>query len=292
MNTFKPMLAYSLEESDLDKLTYPIIVQPKIDGIRCVILEGKVLSRTLKPIPNDYIRGHLNCMWENLNKPYLIDGELTVGQTFQSCSSGIMSKEGVPDYEYHIFDYAQNITDLKASYFNRITNIHMEVDQTFVFTRQSLDMAERNSLLQLNEGIILRNPNAPYKFGRSTFKEGALMKFKRFEDAEAVIIGMEPQYRNDNPAEIDNLGHAKHSSHLKNMTRLNTLGAFLCIGTTGEFKGIEFKVGSGKGLTKMRRKEIWKNRSKYQGKIIKYQYQKIGSKDKPRILTFIGFRED
>lgn len=292
MNTFKPMLAYSLEESDLNKLTYPIIVQPKIDGIRCIILEGKVLSRTLKPIPNDYIRGHLNFMWENLNKPYLIDGELTVGQTFQSCSSGIMSKEGVPDYEYHIFDYAQNITDLKATYFNRITNIHMEVDQALVYTRQSLDIAERNSLLQLNEGIILRNPNAPYKFGRSTFKEGALMKFKRFEDAEAVIVGMEPQYRNDNPAETDNLGHTKHSSHQENMTPLDTLGTFLCIGITGEFKGIEFKVGSGKGLTKMRRKEIWKNRYKYDRKIIKYQYQKIGSKNKPRILTFIGFRED
>jgi DNA ligase-1 len=37
------------------------------------------------------------------------------------------------------------------------------------------------------EGICFRSPDSPYKHGRSTFKEGFLIKLKRFTTDEAVI---------------------------------------------------------------------------------------------------------
>ena len=38
------------------------------------------------------------------------------------------------------------------------------------------------------EGVMLRDPSAPYKYGRSTVRKGYLLKLKRFEDSEAEVI--------------------------------------------------------------------------------------------------------
>jgi DNA ligase-1 len=40
------------------------------------------------------------------------------------------------------------------------------------------------------------------------------------------------------------------------------------------------------------RREVWKDPDAYIGKIIKYKYQAIGSKDAPRIPIFLGFRDE
>ena len=46
----KPMLAGTLE--NLSDITYPVAISEKIDGIRALMVEGKLVSRTLKSIPN------------------------------------------------------------------------------------------------------------------------------------------------------------------------------------------------------------------------------------------------
>ena len=38
------------------------------------------------------------------------------------------------------------------------------------------------------EGLMLRDPNGIYKFGRSSVKENILLKVKEFMDDEAEII--------------------------------------------------------------------------------------------------------
>ena len=40
------------------------------------------------------------------------------------------------------------------------------------------------------EGVMLRSPLGKYKMGRSTLKEGILLKLKRFEDAEATVVAV------------------------------------------------------------------------------------------------------
>lgn len=67
------MLAHS-KSPDLETLDYPVLVQPKLDGIRAVVKDGRLLSRTLKSIPNASIRAALErTVFEGL------DGELVVG---------------------------------------------------------------------------------------------------------------------------------------------------------------------------------------------------------------------
>ena len=89
-------------EVNFDKLRYPIYTQPKLDGIRVIIKDGIVYSRSLKAIPNKYVQslfGHLHGL----------DGELIVGNptahdVFQKTTSGVMSKEGEPDVTLYAFD--------------------------------------------------------------------------------------------------------------------------------------------------------------------------------------------
>lgn len=57
---FKPLLAYTVK--DADKLDYPQMASPKLDGIRCVMQDDMPVSRTLKPIPNHYIQDELRCI--------------------------------------------------------------------------------------------------------------------------------------------------------------------------------------------------------------------------------------
>ena len=293
---FRCMLAASIDEDDLDNLDYPVYCQAKIDGIRCVILEGRALSRTLKPIPNHFIRQKLESLM--LEYPYLIDGELVVGETFQDVSSGIMSEEGEPKFIYKVFDCL--LENNSAPYCARLWNMDyciptynehlIKVFSWRADSKEDVLFHEQQALIKGYEGLIIRDQHAPYKQGRSTIREGALLKLKKFVDAEAIVVDMVEFQHNNNDLESDERGYAKRSSAQANLTPGNKLGALTVLGFNGEFKDVTFNIGS--GFTDAERIKFWNYRSKYLGKIVTYKYQKIGSLNKPRIPVFKGFRED
>jgi DNA ligase-1 len=93
------------KEADLSKVGFPQIAQPKLDGIRASVVDGKLVSRTLKPIPNASIR-------EALERPEYegFDGELIVGDPlapdcYRTTCSFVMApnKTGEP-WAFHVFD--------------------------------------------------------------------------------------------------------------------------------------------------------------------------------------------
>jgi DNA ligase-1 len=135
---------------------------------------------------------------------------------------------------------------------------------------------------------MIRDPEGPYKCGRSSVKQQYLLKIKPFEDGEAKIVGFEEQMENTNEAEKDAFGHTKRSSHKAGKVPKGTLGKFVVRRLSDD---LEFRVGTGKGLTNTLRQEIWDNQKKFLGKIIKYKHQAIGAKIAPRIAIFLGFRD-
>lgn len=48
----KPLLADDWVES---KLVFPLIGQPKVDGVRALNMVGKLTARSLKPFKNKYL---------------------------------------------------------------------------------------------------------------------------------------------------------------------------------------------------------------------------------------------
>lgn len=292
MEIKRPMLAETAK--DTSSLVYPLIATPKVDGIRCLRLLGGVVTRSLKPIPNQHIRDVLDHVL-----PFGADGEITSGSNFQECTSAVMKRSGEPRFTFQMFDLIPG-DDLEREYRHRLRDMmewygnHLDchefvtiVPPRVIWGPKELDSYEVEMLDLGYEGIMVRDPCGPYKQGRSTVREGWLLKIKRFVDAEAVIVGFIEMMHNDNEATINELGLTQRSTSKAGKRPAGTLGKFQCIDVK---TGIEFNIGTGEGLTYAMRQEIWDNRSTYLHKYMKYKYQDIGVKVAPRIPIFVGFR--
>ena len=147
-----------------DQLKFPLYVQPKLDGIRAMVVDGKLVSRTLKPIPNAYIRSILE-------KPEFegLDGELIVGaptdkDCYRNTVSGVMSEDGEPEFTYFVFDlwdsdanFTERKTALEASDF---PDAYISVVETGLATDLALLKAAEEMYVNMGlEGCILRGPD-------------------------------------------------------------------------------------------------------------------------------------
>lgn len=295
MTISRPMLAETLE--DVNALNYPIICSPKLDGIRCMKVGGKALSRKFKPIPNHYVRN-----WIEANLPDGIDGELMVkGCNFNEVQSAIMSEAGEPDFEFWAFDHVEKtLAEPFSVRYDRVRFFEQHLPAQFiavphvtVHTVEELLAFEAECLAADYEGVMIRCPDGHYKCGRSTLKQGWLLKLKRFADSEAIVLGLDELQTNTNAKEVNELGLSKRSSKKAGKVGANTLGRFR---VRDVVTGIEFEIGTGEGLTQELRKEIWENQDKYLGKLVKYKYQASGMKEgadaKPRFPVWLAFRDE
>lgn len=281
----KPMLAV---QADLDLLRYPLLASPKLDGVRALVdgYNRRLLSRSLKPIPNKHVH-------ELLAKPLLhgFDGELIVGDpwsptVYRDTVSAVMSHEGTPDVRFYVFDmwstphtYEQRWHELLRCTEPLSLPIDL-VEQAVIEDRSELNRYEEACIEKGFEGVMLRDARAPYKFGRSTVKEGYLLKLKRFEDSEAVVIGVEEEMKNNNEAQTNELGRTKRSTAKDGLVGKGTMGALVVRDVK---TGVEFNIGA--GFTAADRAQL-----DWVGKTVKYKYFPVGVKDKPRHPVYQGLR--
>lgn len=301
MTTFKPLLAETCE--DLSKLRYPVLVSPKLDGIRCVKRDGKALTRKLKPIPNDYVR-----TWVETNLPDGIDGELMLRDhraPFSDVSSAIMSRDGEPDFVFNAFDLlpSEDATDGGNPFEERYADLKAWVGPgahhlALVPHVLAETPAELQEIVDAHvdlgyEGSMVRSLSGRYKFGRSTVKEGILLKIKSFVDEEAVVVGVVEQMHNENEATRDALGNVKRSSAKAGKVGTGKLGALQCLIEAGE-NTVRFEIGT--GFTDLQRTEWWKPGHPLIGRVVKFKHQPPpgGRKptEAPRFPVFLGWRED
>lgn len=297
---FRPMLAATIEDDvALRKLLYPLIGSPKVDGIRCYCHpELGPVSRSLKPIPNVHIRSilsHPDC--KGLDGEIII-GHITAKDVFNRTTSGVMSRDGAPDFQYWTFDHYEPGSQIP--YFTRLQRSRLRVQKIRVLHEHVqglecyLDIKDANEALGHEalavergfEGLMLRHPGGPYKHGRSTFKEQSLLKLKRFIDDEATITGFQELQHNTNQKTTNALGLSERSSHRAGQSGGNVLGTLL----VSHPKYGEFGIGSGFDSTL--RGEIWRNQEKYRGKQVTFKYQACGVVDKPRFPIFLRFRPE
>jgi DNA ligase-1 len=307
-NKFKPMLAFDgslefylqeLKNSDGRRWWWSY----KIDGIRSIVMEGGTLrSRSLKPIRNKYTQ-------QLFGRPEYegLDGELVVGSSFGEgvfarTSSGVMSEGGEPDVKFLVFDdvrlaqqrpnvpysvryemLEERVLDSRSLHNNKIVLL----EQSAVSLGQHLINAEGMAYELGYEGIMLRDSYAGYKYGRSTARERGLGKLKRVTTREAVIKDFQERMHNGNVPSISPTGYQVRSSHQDNLVPMDTLGALFV--TDFDNPSWSFNVGTGFDLAM--RKEIWQNKEKYRGKIIRYKYLPYGTLEAPRHPVFMGFRD-
>ena len=281
---FRPLLAHTIE--DTGAIKYPVMVSTKLDGIRCIVIDGVAYSRSLKPIRNKYVQ---SC----IGKPDYngLDGELICGDPFapdcyRQTNSGVMAEDGEPDFTFHVFDRI----DMEAPFDMRYASLPYTmpflslVPHWLVNSEERLLEIEAELLAKGAEGIMIRSLSGGYKQGRSTVKDGILGKLKRFSDAEYVVVGFQERMHNGNLATINELGHTERSSHQENKVGRGDLGALVLAHGDSTFN-------CGTGFDDATRKEIWANRDRYMGCVVKVKSFLIGIKELPRFPVFLGFRD-
>lgn len=290
----KPMLSGKFDDFAKESLSlqYPLLGTPKMDGIRALKVNGKLLSRTFKAIPNHYIREMLEA-----DLPDNIDGELMDIRGWEHSQSSIMSRDGKPEFRFYAFDYVKD--GLSKPYSERMKDLQalklpaycVKVLPEVINNHDELLALEELFVSEGYEGLMLRRPECGYKCGRGTLRAMDLVKVKRFEDEEAVIVGYEEQMENTNEAEKDNFGRTKRSSAKAGLVGKGTLGRWNVRGIGKKWKGVEFGLGTAKGVTQEMRQAWWEKRDKLIGQIVTFKYQAAGSVDAPRIPVFKGFRD-
>lgn len=300
--TFKePMLAASLLPPDVEhtdevvyeamsRLRYPVLATLKKDGIRALRLNGTLLSRRLKQIPNRHICDKFKSL------PAGFDMELwNPGMEYNDIQSIVMSEEHEDQdkIEAHVLDWF--VPEHPNMPYN--TRIHNAVIagkgcvRAYPFrceNPQELFDFEKKCIEEQGEGICFRTPDSPYKQGRSTLNEQWLVKLSRFVRDEAVIIGFKEQMENGNKEKRDGRGHMNRSTYAHLMRGKNTLGAFIVRNKEGQV----FPIGTGVGLTDKVRQYIWDNRHSYLDRTLTYKCKAHGRLLLPRQPIFVGWRNE
>ena len=296
---FKPMLA---SPADFEILRFPLYASPKVDGLRCTVHDGVAMSRSMKPLPNKWLQAYFKAWakeWQGL------DGELVVGpptapDCYRKSTSFIMSHDKEHfDWRFYVFDrhdlatcsYAIRLKMLQTWPANESHPYLVSLLPAIRLESQAeLDDYETSMLEQGFEGVMVRDPDGLYKQGRATARGQELLKVKRSADMEAVIIGAEEQMHNGNEAFTSELGRTKRSKVQSGLVDKGTLGALIVRGVNGPYKDVEFSVGT--GFDDAERAAIWASRTLiiHGSQTVKIGYFPLGSKDKPRHPTWLGFR--
>ena len=207
---FKPMLAHKFNDKRVD-WSKPVYIQPKLDGIRCIMKSDGCYSRNGKKFMN--VQHLYNNTIKELfkqNPMLILDGELynhDLRDNFEKIVSLVRKQKPTPDdrkearklIQYHVYDYVMAVNgelNLLESDMNRYGKRHDQLPCSDMYGKHiryvpargvhTLDKAKEihNSFLEQGyEGSILRL-DGPYKCGRSY----DLMKFKDFSDTEATIV--------------------------------------------------------------------------------------------------------
>lgn len=307
----KPMLACN---ADRTVLVFPLITQPKIDGVRALNIGNSLFARSLKPIRNKHTR-------ESFYGPWFcgFDGELAAGfpthpDLCRMTTSATSAIKGEPEVYWHVFDDCAEETR-QLPYASRLAIVEDRIHRLrecrpFVAARLRIvpsvvvknfdELEERESWASAQgyEGLILRSPNQPYKSGRSTIQEAGLLRIKDFTDSEATVVGVTEGLTNENEAQTNELGLTFRSSHQENQFHSRRVGSIQASAVSDVIVGNRLVISKGQRLTispgNMDTKSrifYWKNQSKIIGKTIKFKFFAKGIKDKPRFPTFVCFRD-
>jgi len=299
---FRPLLAASL--TDFNQPCYPAYLSPKLDGIRCLWRHetGRVVARSLRPIANQHIVATLRSLLSQYASTTSLDGELIVGSTVSPDSrritqSAVNSREGQPVFSFHVFD--------SLSYDNSPFTVRLKRAQGAVYSadNESLTLipqhlvtsADEAQSLYLHyirlgyEGVVLRNPLADYKFGRSTIAGGEMSRMKALETAFGTITAVSPLLTNMNHLQRDRLGYAKRTSHKAGKQAREVLGSFTILPDQTESEPAHltraFQIGT--GFSAEQRFLFWHIRHSLIGRSIEYQYRPAGSYERPNHPVFV-----
>lgn len=276
-----PMLAHEYTKRGKD-IKMPCFVQPKLDGIRCLIIRREkeviLMSRKGKEFTRlDHIRYSIEIEdWFQKHPNIILDGEL-YGHTlpFEKISGAVRREKLKPEDEHIEKDVRFNVYDCinvdkpKEDFVMRYGRIedHFAHNSHPVALVKTEHLALRDHIQERHdkyveqgyEGIMLRNADGHYALNK---RSKDLQKYKNFQDSEYQIVGFE-------------------------QGRGNAEGTVIWFCKTED--GKHFKVRP-RGTDEQRR-EWYQNGINYIGKYLTVRYQELSADGVPRFPVGIAIRD-
>ena len=268
----KPMLAKPFNDRK-GMVTYPVDVQPKFDGVRCLafVKDGRVVlqSRGGDPYDVEHIRKELEGL---VTGDFVLDGEIYIhGMSLQNIISLVKRpQKGSLKLNYHVYDCTHLDNQDARWLIRRIELKHWfasaqlercirEAPTHVCGTEESVITSHNIFVGDGYEGAIIRLHHGLYRFG---YRSSELLKLKAFEDAEFEIIG-----------------------HRRGKGKFLNVPNFVCKTKEGK----EFEV-TPKG-TEEERAEMLKNAKSLYGKMMTVRYMGFSDEGIPKIAVGICIRE-
>lgn len=198
-----PMLAKTFDEGK--HLHFPLYVQPKIDGVRCLarLENGHVIlrSRTNVVFTSPYLDPVRKALLGLLKNDLVLDGEIfSYDIPFEELSGLCRQKSADVRHAHHTFRITYNVFDIVdetasfvhrfdrlSSLFRKLSDVgHVLIVPTYRVDDIDTALGYHTTFTQEGyEGLILRNKDAPYQMTRTW----DLQKYKTFLEEEFQIVG-------------------------------------------------------------------------------------------------------
>jgi DNA ligase 1 len=274
---FRVSLAHPYDPSKHGDDLCPGWLEPKLDGLRMVIVDGEAFTRNGKPIHNvEHIVDRIR--QAGLLYDWVWDGEcLAPGTTFEETVGLLRKAKGVDGSSlvFHPFDVVDRASwrardtlstddrkaDLRALASKiRSPSISPILGRRVEHPTRDLLVDARDRYMRSGlEGAMFKRADAPYEFKRSD----AVLKVKLFHTMDVKIVGA-----NEGAGKLEGM-----------------LGALVV-----EIDGVQFHVGS--GYSEVERQELWAIREHLIGRTVEVKYQNRTAKGKGRFPTYIRMRPD
>jgi DNA ligase 1 len=293
-----PMLAKPYDK-EAKKVEFPCYVQPKLDGMRCLIVikDGsvKMFSRKGKEITTlPHIIGEL--MTSGLDN-IIMDGELYVhGESFQDNMS-LIKKYRPGESEKILFRWYDIVSDESFEDRNLAINTVFTYRSGFQFIQSvgtyqihdegMLKSYHLNFLEDGYEGTMVRWGDAGYKVnGRSS----NLLKYKDFLDESYEVVDVKPSDKNPEQGVVVCRVNDKSIVTTPDGEWLRSGDASLeFVGTVEEGYAT---FGCGMKFSHAEREEILANKEEYIGQMAEVRFFEYTDSGLPRFPVCVGFRLD
>jgi len=195
---FEPMLAFELKQYEKLLFTVPTFVQPKLDGVRCILKDGKLTTRAGKSI--------ISCPHLEIDA-FFFDGELYCNELKNNFNKIISlvrktkpNQEDLEESKNLIQYWAYDNPAFEGTFSQRYARLARQLDVNFERSElgkyiKLVPVYEVKSMEEINkyhaqfleegyEGTMIRMDLGRYENKRSK----QLLKYKNFQDAEFLIL--------------------------------------------------------------------------------------------------------
>lgn len=254
-------------------------IEPKRDGFRMLIVDGKVQSRSGKPLYN--YQHILDELGEDL-QGVVLDGEFH-GATWEETSQVARASKSersvkllftvfdmlsLQEWQKQVCEFTlwQRQERLRSWLRGQYTRPHVKIVEPFVPNSgvnpyEYFEALYKLFLTQGCDGLVLKRMDSMYEFKRTK----TWLKVKPVLECDAVVVGMEQ-------------GEGKHKGRM---------GKLLV-----KPEGSEVVTGVGTGFTDEQREMFWNGAPYYEGVFVQVEYRKVNPSGKLVEPRFVRVRDD